>query len=414
MKWTAIASIIATACILTNATASLGDDSGDQNGQTNASGQSNASNKLYGGVSKFAILDDNAQSNLGIKCATAGDGFRIAAVVAGSEADKKGVQVGDLVLSAQADKNDIGLGLERGERIFYLKLKKTTQVAAQLTPMEARKDVVPAQTFPLQAERNVAEVPEMQVPQQNIPVMSVVPREQLQLLAKYDIELVVDQSMSMRRQDCPGDLSRWNWCGMQAADLARALAPYARDGITITTFAHDHQVYPHADPNGIGNLFANPHFQFGTYLLEALTDRFNAYFARRNPSSKPLLIAVITDGVPHPQPQPELVKQQLINATKYMTDPREITVAFLQIGGNDRFGKAYLTDLDLNLVKSGAKYDFVHTKNFDQLQRIGIGQALADSIRESLNFNKPALDPVAFPPRPMKQLGQMGRKPSPE
>jgi predicted metalloprotease with PDZ domain len=87
----------------------LADDSSDQNGQANAS------NKLYGGISKFSVLNEDVQSNIGIKCTTNGDGFRVTAVEPGSEAYKKGVQVGDLVLNAQVDKNDIGLGLEAQE-----------------------------------------------------------------------------------------------------------------------------------------------------------------------------------------------------------------------------------------------------------------------------------------------------------
>jgi len=253
------------------------------------------------------------------------------------------------------------------------------------------------------------EIP-VNVPQRNIPEISVIPREQLQMLARYNIELVVDQSLSMRQRDCPGDLSRWEWCGTQAADLARALAPYAREGITITTFAHDHQVYPHSSPQRIVDIFANPHFQLGTYLMEALTDRFNNYFATRGPGTKPLLIAVITDGVPAPIPEPELVKMQLVNATKLMNDPREITVAFLQVGGRDRFGRAYLADLDSNLVSAGAKYDFVHTKTFENLQQVGIGQALADSISESLSFSKPVQQPVPMPPRRQGPFKRMNRR----
>jgi hypothetical protein len=110
--------------------------------------------------------------------------------------------------------------------------------------------------------------------------------------------------------------------------------------------------------------------------------------------------------VPHPEPEPALVKIQLVNATKLMNDPREITVAFLQVGGRDPFGLAYLTDLDSNLVSAGAKYDFVHTKNFEKLQQIGIGQALADSIRESLSYKKPVLEPVAMPAPKQPGLGR--------
>ncbi|MCC7531660.1 MAG: hypothetical protein IT342_24365, partial [Candidatus Melainabacteria bacterium] len=48
----------------------------------------------------------------------------------------------------------------------------------------------------------------------------------VRLLSEYDVELIVDSSQSMRKIDCPGGLSRWNWCGIQAKHLGRQLAPY--------------------------------------------------------------------------------------------------------------------------------------------------------------------------------------------
>lgn len=276
--------------------------------------------------------------------------------------------------------------------------------------MQPKTDALPtpAPTFPLKAEKNT-HMQEMEppmlsvVPKTIIPVMTVTP-QQLRLLARYDIELVVDRSMSMRQRDCPGGLSRWEWCGTQATSLARALAPYATGGITITTFAHDHEVYARSSPDKIVEIFSTPNFQLGTYLMEALHDRFNNYFSTRRPDSKPLLLAVITDGVPHPAAEPVLVKDELVQATRYMRDPREITVAFLQIGGRDDFGRRYLADLDSRLVSYGARYDIVHTKNFDQLQQIGLGQALVDSVNESLTFTKPPQQPLPEPQNLKQQM----------
>lgn len=204
----------------------------------------------------------------------------------------------------------------------------------------------------------------------------------MRLLSEYNVELIVDSSQSMRKIDCPGGLSRWNWCGMQAKDLGRQLAPYVPRGLTITAFARDYDVYRNATPNNIAELFDYPNFRGGTRLSKPLYDRLNEFFVRRQPGSKPLLIAVITDGVPHPFEEPELVANTLVNATRRMIDPREVTVVFFQIGSRDRFGRAFLNYLDNGLVENGARYDFVKAVPFEHLMRVGLSQALVDSIQQ--------------------------------
>lgn len=204
----------------------------------------------------------------------------------------------------------------------------------------------------------------------------------VRLLSEYDVELIVDSSQSMRKLDCPGGLSRWNWCGIQAKDLGRQLVPYVPRGLTITAFAKDFDVFQNAKPHNIAELFDNPNFRGGTRLSRPLYDRLNEFFARRQPGSKPLLIAVITDGVPRPLEEPDLVANTLVNATMRMKDPREVTVVFFQIGARDRFGRAFLNYLDNGLVENGARYDFVKAVPFEHLVQVGLPQALVESIQQ--------------------------------
>lgn len=212
----------------------------------------------------------------------------------------------------------------------------------------------------------------------------------VRLLADYDVELIVDSSMSMRRHDCPGGLSRWNWCGVQARDLSRQLVPYVPRGLTITAFASNYDVYHNSSPGNIADLFENPNFRGGTRLAEPLADRLNEFFVRRQPGSKPLLIAVITDGVPHPAWEPMMVATTLVNASRRMKDPHEVTVVFFQIGGNDQAGEAFLNFLDYGLLEKGARYDFVKTVPFDHLMNVGLSQALVESIQQFAKRNSTA------------------------
>jgi hypothetical protein len=208
------------------------------------------------------------------------------------------------------------------------------------------------------------------------------------LLANYNLELIVDRSLSMRRPDCPGGLSRWQWCGEQAATLASSLAPFTPNGLTIIPFAREYDVFEHAQARDISTLFSSVELQRGTRLYEPLAERMDNYFAHRG-SVKPLLVVVITDGMPAPRFEPPLVRKELIETSERMSSATEVTVIFCQIGNNDPVGKDYLQDLDQNLVNEGARYHFVHTIPFQELQDKGLGPCLAASIQ--------ALAPVAVP-----------------
>jgi hypothetical protein len=237
------------------------------------------------------------------------------------------------------------------------------------------------QPFALGVEEKHLGFPELNVGLHN--KEADLPQISVQLLAKYDLELIVDQSMSMLTQDCPGTLSRWNWCGLQAHDLATEITPFVPNGLTITPFARDYHVYSNCSPQNIAELFENPQFHGGTRLAEPLSDRLDNYFARRKKGSKPLLIAVITDGVPVPrQIEPQMVIDTLVRASKKMSDPHEVTVVFFQIGGGDRKGRFFLHDLSTNLVGYGARYAIVQVVSFDHLQQVGLAQALVESIKD--------------------------------
>ena len=202
----------------------------------------------------------------------------------------------------------------------------------------------------------------------------------IKVLADYDVELIVDQSMSMRRGDCPGGLSRWSWCGMQASEMAQELSKLVKGGVTLTTFSHDYQVYPNASPSNLSSLFNNPFFGSGTRLSRPLKDRLGNYFSSRRPNSKPKLIAVITDGVPVPRAEPIHVTETLIAASHRLNNPNELTIVFFQVGSRSWAGKMFLYGVDNNLVRLGAKYDYISTVGFDELQRTGLANALANSV----------------------------------
>jgi hypothetical protein len=258
----------------------------------------------------------------------------------------------------------------------------------------AKLDDTPVRPFTLNAEKNVTGDDRLQMEQNakldsemktakaNCDRFALEASKNLKLLANYNLEILVDRSMSMRKLDCPGGLSRWEWCGSQAADLAKSVGSFMPKGFTIVPFAGEYDVFEHASANNIEYLFNNIGLQHGTRLYEPLAERLDTFFAHYKPNAKPLLLVVITDGIPFPKFEPQLVKDELIKTSNKMTSQGEVTVVFCQIGGCDQKGQDYLTDLDENLTSYGAKYHFIHTVPFDVLQSKGLGATLVSCVQQ--------------------------------
>jgi Mg-chelatase subunit ChlD len=127
---------------------------------------------------------------------------------------------------------------------------------------------------------------------------------------------------------------------------------------------------------------------FATNRPGGMTNAANAihlvladYFARRKESHNkvnPMLIAMITDGLPTSAPA---LKTELIDATRQMKRPGELKFTFFQVGGDPQ-GIGFMRDLDSNLMQEGAKFDIVSSKTFPELLQTGLAKSLADSLSE--------------------------------
>ena len=349
---------------------------------------------LQGQAAAFGVLSDEIQTKMGFSSVTDNEeNVVISNITKGTAASDCGLRKGDLILDAQVDGSALDITIKRDGKVFNARLR-----AVQATPVfvvqKAKLDNTPRKPFTLNAEQTVTRdnqlVPEKGAAMDRTPKIASLDAKRFslaidknaKLLADYNLELIVDRSNSMHTPDCPGGLSRWAWCGEQAGQLSKVLAPFTPNGLTIIPFATEYDVFEHATPQNIDQLFNALTLQQGTRLFEPLTERLDDYFVHHKPNSKPLLIVVVTDGIPSPKFEPALVKNTLIEASQKMTSQGEVTVIFCQIGGDDRFGQRYLMSLDENLVNDGAKYHFVHAIPFEQLQQIGLGPALVASINE--------------------------------
>lgn len=194
------------------------------------------------------------------------------------------------------------------------------------------------------------------------------------LFGKHDVAVIIDKSGSMAEEDCPNGVSRWQWCREQTADVAAAASEYGNmNGLTITLFSDDFSTYRHAYLKEVGDIFRAHEPSGATFTGRALRNQLEEYF--RCPT-KPLVIAVITDGVPS---DPAAVRDAIITATKLMRSPDEVKITILQIGDDPR-GSHFASMLDNALVSQGARFDIVQTKPFSQLRQMGVVGALVDVV----------------------------------
>ncbi|GEM_PF-616543 len=218
-------------------------------------------------------------------------------------------------------------------------------------------------------------------------------QQRLKLLAARDVVVIIDKSGSMGTHDCPGGLSRWQWCAKQTSCMAGDVGRLLKNGLTVVVFSDDFQVYPHTTFDTIASVFKANTPQGGTHIELALGSVFADYFRRREADPKearPLSIAVVTDGEPS---ELEQLRDEIIQATRQMTRPDEISICFLKVGTGTE-GNAVLEDLHDDLPDLGAKYNIVDYKTFEDLQAEGLAIAMTDALTDANQ------SPVASQPAP--------------
>jgi hypothetical protein len=194
------------------------------------------------------------------------------------------------------------------------------------------------------------------------------------LFAKHDVVIVIDKSGSMGTADCPDGRTRWEWCREQTADLAKVAEKFGGStGPTVTVFSDTFTTYKNARLESVADIFRSNEPQGGTQTAVALKNHLDEYFWTRD---KPLVIAVITDGVPN---DPRGVRDAIIHATQQIRNANDIKITFLTIG-EDPIGYHFASYLDNNLVADGARYDIVYSKPFSQVKHSGIVGALLEIV----------------------------------
>jgi uncharacterized protein YegL len=207
-------------------------------------------------------------------------------------------------------------------------------------------------------------------------------------LGRHDIVLLIDKSESMGVIDCPSVgqpgmmVSRWMWCGQQAMDLAQQTAAVLPDGLTLVPFSNIPQPFAHANTFMIPQIFARMRPGGMTNASAAIELVLNQYYEHKKESHgkvRPLIIAVITDGLPT---NPFAVQRDILEVAHQMKHGEDIQFAFFQVG-EDPQGISFVGQFSQALAQEHAKFNIVSSRTFPQMLQTGLAKAMVDCLAGS-------------------------------
>ena len=195
----------------------------------------------------------------------------------------------------------------------------------------------------------------------------------LSKLAEHHVVIIVDRSASMNSRDCPGDLTRWEWCCRQASNLARELSRISSDGICVVPFNGSFQIFDHQNAADVVRIFDELHPSGQTKLAPPLRSQLVTQLARQwgGGKARPLLIAVITDGNVKDAPA---VRKAIGETMAKLHSQQEIKIVFLRVGDDDR------TNDCLFDYATGAPFRIVESARFEDVVYFGLGKRLAQAL----------------------------------
>lgn len=311
-------------------------------------------------------------------------------VYPGTAAYLNGLRSGDRIVNENLQEEASGLKsvltFERAGKKYSLQLNAPGDFRRFLRGENPEPEQQIARALPAQADERKSEPPPKLIALQAKEGITGLrgSSEEMTLQAKTervfrgrDLVVLIDQSGSMDTGDCPGAMTRWNWCRQQMVALSEATKSVFPTGFRLGLFNNHVDVSENANVDSIVSAFEHSKPEGGTYTGDAITHELRAQAARkRGGSAKPLVIAIVTDGAPS---SASGLRNTLVAATSDMATKDDLQVVFIQIGEDDQ-ATELLENLDQHLLSAGARFPIVHAVSFDKVKSLGLLQSIAEAL----------------------------------
>ena len=214
---------------------------------------------------------------------------------------------------------------------------------------------------------------------------NITPEKMSELMAavqKRNYTVVVDKSGSMDERDGQ-PLTRWERVKETVGSIVKKCVQYDPDGISLYFFDRGFKDYYNVnDMPAIQKIFSELEPSGGTALLPVLNDVLTKWeSSKKNATSEePFLgetIIIVTDG--EPMDDRTEIARRIIQATQVMDKDEDLAILFVQ-EGTDPSAKNFLTFLDKELEKMGAKFDAVAVHTQDTMAGLSITEVLVSAI----------------------------------
>ena len=196
-----------------------------------------------------------------------------------------------------------------------------------------------------------------------------------QILAERAIVMLIDSSASMQTADCPGNVSRWQWCRDHIKELYVADSGSLRgnqSNVSIITFDSNYRSHRNCSTAELPHIFQANEPAGETFMAPALNEAFALVRNQLN-YGKPAMIAIVSDGRPS---DGDRLKNAIISQVNNLSKPELLSIVFIEVGSPEKL----LRELDGDLVKQGAKADVVSVVPIGQTNSQGLVHTLASTV----------------------------------
>lgn len=279
--------------------------------------------RLRGQVSELMMLCNAAGLSL--------DDSRLPGVVTkvrlGSPAAVNAIVEGDKILRASLQDKMLTLDIERRGMRYQTKFEIRLEVArAQMNEEVASRS----------QDEKIWPAPKDEKVEPKVVLKPETPSADkfFKVMAPYQVVLLIDHSGSMNGGlgIGPYDLSRWAWCRNQISDFSRFCGDKLRGGITLIPFNDNFEVHEHASEKDVENVFSTIVPSGETDICTPLAAAIEAHLAEPDHENKPVLIVVLTDGLPN---QGGSLSKLIAQATSALRKHNEMSMCDVKRGPHE-------------------------------------------------------------------------------